>query len=136
MQDYTGMFEKVALDVTTLVIKEASPEDIFNKYNKAGKIHIDMLASDALRRHNLTDTIRKPSRGVTSPRLNRATLGSLPLNRNIMRQSEHITRNRLAPTAPSKVNSFRNPVFAAANASSVPSLGGIAANAVKRRLFK
>ena len=144
MQDYIGAFEKVASDIATLVTKEASPEEIFNRYNNAGKIAIDRQARDASRRLTSHVPIRHAARnsnyanfraGVERAIANANAAISSPTHKT-MAASERITRNRLAPIVPSKVNSFRNPVFAATNASSVPSLGGIAANVAKRRFFK
>lgn len=144
MQDYTGMFEKVASDIATLVTKEASPEEIFDRYNTAGKMAIDRQARSASHRLTSHGAIRQVSRNSNYANF-KATAGRAVTNamaaissptHKTMAASERITRNRLSPIVPSKVNSFRNPVFAATNASSVPSLGGIAVNVAKRRFFK
>lgn len=138
MQDYTGMFEKVAgADFELYKLAKSNSEMLWEQLNSQGKRDIDANARRAsmkLDRVNL-----RAIRSKVDPRLMRAAQGLAPrraeLGREIAWGAEDVMR-RKGFGATKASPTFKNPAFAAANASHVPSMSGIFSNAVKRKLFK
>ena len=138
MNDYTGMFEKVAgANLELYKFAQSNSEMLWDRLNRQGKREIDFNAREASRRVGRVDAIAMRSKlrnsmrsAIKIPTVRRAELG-----RDLARgASELMKRKGMTPTSASQT--FKNPVFAAANASHVPSMSGIFANAAKRKLFK
>lgn len=138
MNDYTGMFKKVAgADFEFYKLAKSNSEMLWEQLNSQGKRDIDANAReaswrvgrvDAKARRSKLHNIMRATAKIPTPR--RAELG-----RDLVRgSSELMKRKGMIPTNASQT--FKNPVFAAANASHAPSMSGIFANAAKRRLFK
>ena len=139
MQDFIGMFEKVAgADFGFYKLAKPNSEMLWERLNRQGKMDIDANARRAsmkLDRANL----RAFARSKIDPRLMRAAKGPAPrraeLGRELAWGAEDVMRSKgFGATKASPT--FKNPVFAAANASHVPSMSGILSNAVKRKVFK
>ena len=138
MKDFTGMFEKVAgANFELYKSAKSNSEMLWEQLNSQGKRDIDANARRAsmkLDRVNL-----RASRSKVDSRLMRAAQGLAPrraeLGRDLARGAEDAMR-RKGFGATKASPTFKNPAFAAANASHVPSLSGMFANAAKRKLFK
>ena len=136
MNDYTGMFEKIAgANLELYKFAQSNSEMLWEQLNTQGKRAIDTNARDASRRldrgkgRDIRSSIFNRMRAVKSPTPRRSEFG-----RDLVRGSSDLMKRKgMIPTAS---QNFKNPVFAAANASHVPSMSGIISNAAKRKLFK
>lgn len=135
MNDYTGMFEKIAgANFELYKFAQSNSEMLWEQLNTQGKRAIDNNAYEASWRLN---------RGGLRARYNAYKLtnkAKFPTPRReelgrafVSEASDLMKRKGMIPTAS---QNFKNPVFAAANASHVPSMSGIISNAAKRKLFK